>query len=143
LAVLSVSSPAERQNAQAYVPRQELKLEVAADIRAIFNAPNQVEAEALLKKAIQKYAQAAPRLVTWLEQNIPEGLTVFAFPEAHRRLLRTTNGVERLNREIRRRTRVVSIFPNEQAALRLISAILMEISDEWETGRNYLTFKTI
>jgi transposase-like protein len=132
-----------QQNAQAYVPRQELKLEVAADIRAIFNAPNRVEAEALLKKAVQKYAQSAPKLATWWEENIPEGLTVFAFPEAHRRLLRTTNGVERLNREIRRRTRVVSIFPNEQAALRLVSAILMEISDDWETGRNYLTFKTI
>lgn len=132
-----------QQNAQAYVPRQELKLEVASDIRAIFNTPNRVEAEALLKKTVQKYAQSAPRLATWLEENLPQGLTVFAFPEAHRRLLRTTNGVERLNREIRRRTRVVSIFPNEQAALRLISAILMEISEEWETSRNYLTFKPI
>lgn len=132
-----------QQNAQAYVPRQELKAEVAADIRAIFNAPNQAEAEALLKKTIQKYAQSAAKLATWLEENLPQGFTVFAFPEAHRRLLRTTNGVERLNREIKRRTRVVSIFPNEQAALRLVSAILMEISEEWETGRNYLTFKTI
>ena len=132
-----------QQNAQAYVPRQELKAEVAADIRAIFNAPNQAEAEALLKKTIQKYAQSAAKLATWLEENLPQGFSVFAFPEAHRRLLRTTNGVERLNREIKRRTRVVSIFPNEQAALRLVSAILMEISEEWETGRNYLTFKTI
>jgi putative transposase len=129
-----------QQNAQAYVPRQEVKAEVAADIRAIFNAPNRTEAEALLKKTIAKYAQAVPRLATWLEQNIPEGLTVFAFPEAHRRLIRTSNGLERLNREIRHRTRVVSIFPNEAACLRLISAILMEMSDEWETSRSYLTF---
>jgi putative transposase len=129
-----------QHNAQAYVPRQELKMEVAANIRAIFNAPDQMEAEGLLKKMVEKYAQTAPRLADWLEENIPESLTVFAFPQVHRRLIRTSNGLERLNREIRRRTRVVSIFPNEASCLRLISAILMEISDEWETGRTYLTF---
>jgi transposase-like protein len=131
-----------QQNAQAYVPRQDLKTAVAANIRAIFNAPNQPEAEGLLKKMIEKYAQTAPRLASWLEENIPQSLTVFAFPEAHRRLIRTSNGLERLNREIRRRTRVVSIFPNEASCLRLISAILMEISDDWETSRTYLTFTT-
>ena len=63
---------------------------------------------------------------------------MYSFPVAHRRLIRTTNGVERLNREIKRRTRVVSIFPNEAACLRLVSAILLEISEEWEAGRIYL-----
>jgi transposase-like protein len=129
-----------QQNAQAYVPRQDMKAEVAADMRAIFNAPNRLEAEGLLTKTVQKYAQSAPRLASWLEENLAEGLTVFAFPEAHRRLIRTTNGLERLNREIRRRTRVVGIFPNEAAGLRLVSAILMEVSDEWEAGKAYLTF---
>jgi len=129
-----------QQNAQAYVPRQDMKAEVAADIRAIFNAPNRLEAEGLLTKTVQKYAKSATRLATWLEENLPEGLTVFSFPEAHRRLIRTTNGLERLNREIRRRTRVVGIFPNEAAGLRLVSAILMEVSDEWEAGKAYLTF---
>jgi putative transposase len=66
-------------------------------------------------------------------------LTVFAFPEPQRRRLRTANGLERLNREIKRQTRVVSIFPNEAACLRLITALLMETSDEWETGKTYLT----
>jgi putative transposase len=129
-----------QQNAGAYVPRQEQRAEVAADIRAIFTALNQHEAESLLAKTVQKYAKTAPRLSTWLETAIPEGLTVFAFPAAHRRLLRTTNGVERLNKEIRRRTRVVTIFPNEASCLRLVSAILMEISEEWETGKTYLAF---
>jgi len=129
-----------QQNAGAYVPRQEQRAEVAADIRAIFTALNQHEAAALLVKTVQKYAKTVPRLSTWLETAIPEGLTVFAFPAAHRRLLRTTNGVERLNKEIRRRTRVVSIFPNEASCLRLVSAILMEISEEWETGKTYLAF---
>ena len=130
-----------QQNASAYVPRQEMKAEVAADIRAIFNAPNRGEAEALLAKTVQKYTKTASKLATWMEGNLPEGLTVFALPEAHRRLLRTTNGLERVNKEIRRRTRVVGIFPNEAACLRLASAILMEISDEWEAGKAYLTFQ--
>ncbi len=129
-----------QQNAQAYVPRQDMQAAVAADIRTIFNAPNRVEADGLLTKMVHKYAPIAARLAQWMEVNIPEGLTVFAFPEAHRRLLRTTNGLERVNKEIRRRTRVVGIFPNETACLRLVSAITMEISDEWEAGNAYLTF---
>ncbi len=129
-----------QQNAQAYVPRHELKAEVVADIRAVFNAPNRMEADALLAKTVQKYAKIASKLATWLETTLPEGLTVFAFPEPHRRLIRTTNGVERLNQEIRRRTRVVGIFPNEAACVRLVSAILMEVSEEWEAGKTYLTF---
>ena len=90
---------------------------------------------------VEKYQEKASRLVTWMETNIPEGLTVFAFPATHRRKLRTTNLVERLNREIRRRTKVVSIFPNEASCLRLASAILMEISEDWLTGRKYLSFE--
>lgn len=129
-----------QQNASAFVPKVELKAEVAADIRAIFNTANRSEAEALLAKTVQKYAKAAPRLANWLEQNLPEGLTVFDFPVAHRRLIRTSNGLERVNKELKRRTRVVGIFPNEAACLRLVSAIAMEISDEWLAGKAYLTF---
>ncbi len=128
-----------QQNAQAYVPKQELRAEVAADIRAIFNAPDKAAAVALLEQAVTKYRKLASRLAEWLEQNIPEGLTVFGLPAGQRRLLRTTNGVERLNRELKRRTRVVGIFPNEASCLRLVSAILMETSEEWELGRVYLT----
>ena len=71
---------------------------------------------------------------------MPEGLTVFDFPVVHRWLLRTSNGVERLNQQIRRRTQAARMFPNEASCLRLVSAILMEISEEWETGKAYLTF---
>lgn len=128
-----------QQNAPAYITRREQQKEVAADLRAIFHARDRTEAEALLAQTVTKYRQTASRLASWLETSIPEGLTVFAFPETHRRRLRTANGLERLNREIRRRIRVVSIFPNEAACLRLVSALLMEISDEWETGKTYLT----
>jgi len=129
-----------QQNAQAYVPRQELKTEVAAAIRAVFTAPSLHEAKRLLGETVQRYRSVAPKLATWMEENLPEGLLVFAFPTAHWRLLRTTNGLERLNQEIRRRTRVARLFPNEASCLRLVTAVVMEISEEWETGRAYLTF---
>jgi putative transposase len=127
-----------QQNAQAFVPRHSLKSEVAADIRAVFNAPNRDEAEALLARLAQKYEKRASRLANWMETNIPEGLTVFSFPATHQRRLRTANGLERLNREVRRRSRVAMLFPNEASCLRLVTAIVMEISDDWETGRIYL-----
>lgn len=130
-----------QQNAQAYVPRKEMQTEVAEDIRTIFNAPDRATAEAYLARAVEKYRKSASRLADWMPDNLPEGLTVFSFPTAHRRLLRTTNGVERLHREVRRRARVVSIFPNQASCLRLVSAILNEISEEWLTGRMYLSFQ--
>lgn len=131
-----------QQNAQGYVPRKALKLEVAADIRAIFNAADRPQAERLLKETVEKYQESAPQLASWLEANIPEGLTVFDFPAKHQRRLRTVNGLERLHREIRRRSRVVVLFPNVASCERLATAIVMEISDEWETGRVYLSLET-
>jgi len=129
-----------QQNAQAYVPRQDMKQEVAQDIRAIFNASSLEQAKQMLDKAVAKYEKSASRLSHWLQNNILEGLTVFALPQSQWRSLRTTNGLERINQEVRRRTRVVGIFPNEASCLRLVTAVLMEISDEWETGRAYMTF---
>lgn len=130
-----------QRNAQAYVPRKEMQAEVAEDIRTIFQAPDRATAETYLAKAVQKYEKTASRLSEWMADNILEGLTVFAFPVAHRRRIRTTNGVERLHREVRRRARVVSIFPNQTSCLRLVSAVLNEISEEWLTGRMYLSFE--
>jgi transposase-like protein len=128
-----------QQNAQAYVPRKELQAEVAADIRVIFTAPDRPTAEQYLSRTVQKYAKTASRLADWMEKNLPEGLTIFSFPADHRRKIRTTNALERVNKEVRRRTHVVSIFPNEAACLRLVSAILMEIDEEWQTGNIYLS----
>jgi putative transposase len=131
-----------QQNVQAYVPRKELRAQVAADIRMIFNAPNRTTANEYLARTVQKYAKSASKLADWLERSIPEGLTVFAFPTAHQRRLRTSNGLERLNRELDRRTRVVSIFPNEAACLRLVSAVLIELDEAWQGDRIYLSFET-
>ena len=130
-----------QQNASQYVPRLGMKREVAADIRAIFNAPDRTQAEAQLCKTVEKYAQSASKLADWLEGNIPEGLTVFSFPADRRRRIRTVNSLERVCLEIRRRTRVAVIFPNEASCLRVVSARLMEMSERWETGRVYLSFE--
>jgi putative transposase len=127
-----------QQNAGHYVPRIEMRSDVAADLRAIFDAPDRSEADRRLEMTIRKYEKSAPKLAAWLSANIPDGLTVFAFPAAHRRRLRTSNLLERLNKEIKRRTRVATLFPNEASLLRLVSAVLMEISEEWETEKIYL-----
>ena len=131
-----------QQNAGQYVPRVGMRTEVAEDIRSIFNAPDRETAETFLKKAVEKYEDIAPRLADWMEVNIPEGFTVFTFPRAHQRRLRTSNYLERLSQEIKRRTRIVRVFPNEQACQRLISAILMETNDDWEYGRIYLRMES-
>ena len=125
------------------VRRRDMKASVASDIRSVFNAPDRHEADVLLKRTVVKYAQDAPRLSAWMEENLPEGLTVFAFPEAHRRLIRTTNGLERLNREIRRRSRVASLFPNDSSCLRLVTAVVMEISEDWQTGKRYIRWESV
>lgn len=128
-----------QQNAQAYVPKQSMKKEVAEDIRIIFNAPNREEADRQLKLAITKYEKTAPQLSQWMDSAIPEGLTVFHFRSSHRRRLRTSNLAERVNREIKRRTKVASIFPNAASCERLVTGVLIEISEDWEAGKVYLS----
>lgn len=131
-----------QRNAQAYVPHLDQRGQVAADIRDIFNATDRAEADRLLGMKATKWRAKAPKLADWMEENLPEGLAVFELPAPYRRRLRTSNMLERLNREILRRTRVASIFPNDASLLRLASAILVEQSEEWETGRKYLTLDT-
>jgi len=131
-----------QQNAQGYVPQVAMRKSVAQDIRDVFNSPNREEADRLLALACDKYSESAPELAHWMESNIHEGLTVFQLPAAHRRRLRTSNVLERLNREIKRRTRVACLFPNDASLLRLVSAVAIEIAEDWETGRIYLSMDT-
>lgn len=126
------------RNAMAYVPKKSMRTDVARELRTIFNAADRHEAERRLKQMVQKHQKTAPQLAQWLQENIPQGLTVFELPEAHRRRLRTTNGLERIHREVKRRTRVATLFPNEDSALRLVSAVLCEIDQDWQAGRVYL-----
>ncbi|MFM7521594.1 MAG: transposase [Planctomycetota bacterium] len=127
------------QNAMAHVPKVAMRADVAADLRRVFDADDAAEANRRLHDVTTRYRKPAPALAAWLEENIPEALTILQVPAAHRRRLRTTNGLERLNKEIKRRTRVATLFPNEASLLRLASAVLSEISDDWETERAYLT----
>ncbi len=131
-----------QQNATAYVPKVDMRSTVAADIRGVFNAPDGNEADRLLRLAVEKYRHSAPKLADWMEHSVPEGLTVFTRPDAHRLRLRTSNMLERLNQEILRRTRVATLFPNEASLLRLVSAVLAEVDEEWQTGKTYLTMET-
>jgi len=90
---------------------------------------------------ISKYEKLAPKLSEWMERSIPEGLTVFNFKATHRIRLRTTNLAERVNREIKRRTNIVNIFPNVESCERLITGVLIEISEAWGNEQVYLSMK--
>lgn len=127
-----------QQNAQAYVPRLEQRAPVARQLRAIFNAPDRTEAQRLLAATATQWRADMPKLADWAEANVPEGFAVFELPVAHRTRLRTTNGLERINRELKRRTRVATLFPNAASCLRLVSALLTEFDEEWMTGKTYL-----
>ena len=130
-----------QQNAQAYVPRLDQRAEVARAIRSVFDCLNRPAAEQRLKEIIADYAKSAPKLAAWLEENLPQGFTVFTLPAAHQKRMRTSNALERVNQELKRRTRVARVFPNEQSLLRLISALLCETSDDWETEKIYLNME--
>ena len=127
-----------QRNAASYVPKIKMRKQVHTDIRDLFNAPDRRQAQARLKFYVAKYEKTAAQLSVWMEENLPEGLTVFALPDGHRKRMRTTNMLERVHEQINRRTRVAGLFPNEASLLRLVSAILMELSEEWETGKRYL-----
>ena len=130
-----------QQNAGSYITRLVQKKPVAQRIRAIFNAPDKAEAERLLRQALDAWQTEAPKLAQWAKENLPEGFAAFDFPLGQRIRLRTTNGLERINREIKRRTRVASIFPNTASCLRLVSALLAECDEEWMTSKIYLNLK--
>ena len=127
------------QNAQRYARRSDQRAAIATDIRDIFNAPSGGEAEAMLRARVEQYYDRNPELADWMETNLPEGFTVFRFARSTWRRIRTNNGLENLNRQIRRRTRVVGIFPNTESALRLITAVVEEIHEDWLIGKQYLS----
>jgi putative transposase len=113
--------------------------ELGADLRAIFAAPAREEALRIASSVANKWrGKGIEKVAEHLEEHTEECLTCLAFPESHRRRIRTTNGLERLNQEIKRRTRVVRIFPNRESCLRLVTALAVEMSEEWVTGRRYL-----
>jgi transposase-like protein len=130
------------RNALAHVPREEMKQEVLDDLRSVLDAGDEHTAGEQLDRVVRKYEKTAPKLAEWMEENVRESFAVFGLPPSHRVRLRTTNMLERVNKELKRRTRVATLFPNEASLLRLVTAVLMELSEEWETGKRYVTFET-
>jgi putative transposase len=117
---------------------------LASDLRAIFAALDRCSALGLASSSAEKWRQKGyPKVAEHLEEHVEECLPCLAFPESHRRRIRTTNGLERLNQEIKRRTRVVRIFPNRESCLRLVTALAVEVSEEWVTGRRYLDMEEL
>ena len=127
-----------QQNASNLVTKQELKSLIASQIAAIFNAESRQHADERLRIFLDTWRDKQPKLVAWAEENLPEGFAVFALPEHLRKKLRTSNACETLNSQIKRRTRVVGLFPSEESLQRLVTAVLVEISDTWETGKAYI-----
>lgn len=126
------------QNAQQYAPKKSMRIELGQELRNIFNSPTLTDAQLYKNKVVEKYKKSAPEFVRWLDDNIDEGLVVYNFPQEHRIKTRTSNMLERVNKEIRRRTRVAGLFPNKESVLRLISACLQEEHEVWATEPPYL-----
>lgn len=126
------------RNAQDHVSKKDNKDLVAQDIRDILNASSLSQAQNNLDSFIKTWQSKEPKLTSWAEENIPQGFAVFELPKKHRRHLRTSNLIERINQELKRRSRVVRIFPNEASCLRLMSALLIETHDDWSSGRRFL-----
>jgi len=108
------------------------------DLRGIFGAGTAVQARAAARACTPAWKTSHPAVVAKIEADLEDTLACYAFPAAHRPRIRTTNGLERLNQEVKRRTRVVRIFPNRAAVERLVTALAMEQSEEWVSGRRYL-----
>jgi transposase-like protein len=111
--------------------------EILGRLRPIFTAPDLPTARTLLERFINDFTTRAPNAVQVLEHGFDDATAVLSLPAAYRQRLRTNNGVERLNEEIRRRERVIRIFPNRDSAIRLMGALLLELDEQWSTGHRY------
>jgi len=129
------------RNAWKHLPRR-MYSELHRRLRSIWDAPDRETADLLLQKTLDYYSNQKS-FCNWLEDNIEDCLAVFSLPPEHRRRLRTTNGVERMHEEVRRRTIPIRIFPNRDSALRMITSIWLDIHEGWITGRRYLNMEVL
>ena len=130
------------RNILAYVPRKEKKA-FAAALKEIWLAPTAEFARKRAYDVIDSYAKRFPKAVQCLEDGLEDSLAFYAFPMLNARTISSSNMIERLNREIRRRTSVVGIFPNESSYVRLVTTYLMEYVEDWSVSKAYLSQKSI
>jgi transposase-like protein len=130
------------RNAQDLVPRSARSM-VASAIRMIFEQPDEATAREQASHVIDSLRPRFPAVAELLAEAEPDLLAHMAFPESHRRQIRSTNPLERLNKEIKRRTGVVGIFPTRASVIRLVGMILAEQDDEWQDGRRYFRPETM
>ena len=110
---------------------------LALALGRLFRADTKEEARAIKNEILETFEKKAPKSMDCLEEGFEESLTILSFPRKYRVRLRSTNSQERLNEEVRRRERVIRIFPNEDSAIRLIGALLSEFHEQWSTGKKY------
>lgn len=130
------------RNVLAHVPNR-LKEEVAGAVKSIFFQPTKDLAMALFRSVVAKYKKSCQRSMQILEDGVEDTLAFMAFPETHRRKIASTNPIEHLNRDIRRRTRSVGIFPTRDSAIRLISMILLEQTEDWQAEKAYINSESL
>jgi putative transposase len=118
-----------------------MREEIGQSIRDIFQSLNKQEAIQRMKEVIRRYEKKAPKFCRWLEENAEEGMTFLSYPREHWKKIKWANSVERLKSEIRRRTRVARLFPNEESCCRLFTAICVEIHEDWMSGSCHIATK--
>ncbi len=119
--------------------RREQQPMLAALLRPLFSAEDRERARELVGEALERLRKPLPKVAALLEEAEDDLLAFYSFPADHRPKLRSTNPLERVNREIGRRTDVVGIFPNDRALIRLAASVVIEQNDEWLVGRRYLS----
>ena len=130
------------RNALDYLPRKVAD-DCLIELRWLYDRRNAEEARRDLAAWLLRWQEKYPRLCAWVEENIEETLTFYRLPREHHKHLKSTNMLERLNQEIKRRTHVIRIFPNEESALRLIRALAVEIHEDWIEAHRYLNMETL
>jgi transposase-like protein len=126
-----------KRNAQGKVAKKH-RTALVSDLKAVYAAPSKQWALDLARDVVERWRASHPAVAQWIEDGTWSTLSYFAFPESHWRRIHSTNDLERFNQEIKRRTRVVRIFPNREACLRLVTALCVEQSEEWLSGKRYL-----
>lgn len=130
------------RNILAHVPQKQKK-SFASELKSIWLAPDDKVARERANALIEKYESRFPQAVRCLEEGLEDSLIFYSYPELDQRKISSSNMIERMNREIRRRTGVVGIFPNESSYVRLVTAYLMEYSEDWSTSRAYIKEESI